>query len=241
MNFFQYDELRLFAIEALLTLFTTLIITLLLPKVYGGNVTHLSCSVFLCLSFVISGELVLSHLLNTRNYWPRDDFFSFRVHKLGWATVAFAILGIVVGVGTSISYCSIADSILVAPYFALVYVLGAWMSANIIPVLIQAFVYPTETITMIGFIMIYAIALINGPSMLKDFIKVCFKKPNKASKRKSCCKNLGLAELLIFVVGGRIIVPNTIYWIFFLYLSLLHLLLESPTSQLTQTLLAFLY
>ena len=241
MNFFQHDELWLFIIEALLTLFTTLVITLLLPKVYGGNVTRLSGSAFVQLSVVISGELVFAHLRNTTNYL--DDFYSsFRIHILGWATLAFAILGIVVGFVTSIWYRSIEDWIILVPYFALVYVLGAWVSASILPILIQAFVYPTETITTIGFTMIFVVTAINGPSMLKALINVCFKKPNNASKKKSkktriCCKTL--AEL-IFVVGGRIVVPNAIYGILYLYLSLLRLLQESPTSQLTQTLLAFL-
>ena len=205
-----------------------MLITVLLPKIYhGGSVIKIDLCTYIGLTICI--ELCFFYI-NTkiRNNWD-DFYFSFRV-KLGWATLAFAIFGIVVGIVTSIWYHSKKKWILLALYFALIYVLGAWVSASILPILIQAFVYPTETITMIGFIMIFVIALINGSSMFEDFINVCFKKPNKRKPK---------AEIVLTITCPGII-TMAIYGIFYLYLSLLRLLQESPTSHLTQTLLAFI-
>ena len=230
MNSFQDEEIALFVIEAVLTLFTTMLITVLLPKMYhGGSVRTVSISIFMGI-ITIGTELLFVYILKI--YWDN----SFRVHKLGWATLAFAIFGTVVGFVTSIWYRSKIKWMYLAPYFALVYVFGAWVSVNVLPILIQVFVYPTETITIIGFIMIYVATVLL-------YIKVCFKKPivNNASKKRSkktriCCKTL--AELIFNVIG--ILLPTAISLILFLYLLLLRLLQESPTSHLTQTLLAFL-
>ena len=224
MNSFQLEEFWLFALEAALTLFTTMLITVLLPRMYhGGSVrTVWMGTIIICMELFYTVKII-------GNNWD-NFFFSFRVNKLGWATLAFAIFGIVVGFVTSIWYRSKIKWIYLTLSFAFVYVLGAWVSANIIPILIQAFVYPTETITTIGFIMIYAIIAINGPSMFEDFINVCFKKPNK---RKSKAET-------VLISTFPTIISMAIYGIHTLYLLLLRLLLESPTSQFTQTLLAFI-
>ena len=224
------------AIGALLTLLITLLITAFLPMVYRKSKADHLCQATLLLIMFEGGEVAFSLLFRSREYF--DDYYWTTRVKLGWATLSLAIYGCIVGTVTSIRFKMCEAFMTAALYFALVYVFGAWVAANSLPVLIQAFIYPAETIITVGFITIYMIFYITGPSILKGLTTLCCNTSKKKTQKTTTSRNC--LALTIITLSGTTVLPVTVQGLLILYLSVLRLFQESPTSQFTQVLLALL-
>lgn len=158
---------------------------------------------------------------------------------------AIAAFGFIYGLTISIYFsysrrdCSCAEittKIFIYLYTLLIVTFIAMYS---FPVLIEAFIYPTEVITTTAFIIIGIASTITAYTLLKWFISKNSDKSTskkKKSTKKECCYCLQMSAI---AVCTYIIIPVSAYLLLFFYSTLLKLRSESPSSQLIQILLSF--
>lgn len=107
------------------------------------------------------------------------------------------------------------------------------------PVLIEAFIYPTEVITTTAFIIIGIASTITRYTLLKWFISKNFDKSTSKKKKNIKRKCYYCLQMLAIAVCTYIIVPVSVYLLLLFYSILLKFRSESPSSQLIQILLSF--
>jgi hypothetical protein len=247
-NSLQPEEVILFIIIIGLGIFLFVLLTLLLTTSYRPLSKMLNYSFAVVITYlVVEGSY---HFIFRKSYLERALYSNIQL-ALECATSVVGLFGVMYGLAIAwyydkhLAWCLNSCSI---------YILVICFAAYSLPVLIEAFIYPTEIISTIGFIMI-AIATVSAViTILKRFIK--YGSNNKAttshndtrsgSNNKSTstmtkiwiCLNMGLAIGLSGLFFIWLILSCTTVWgLFILYLLLLKLLLESPTSQLIQLIL----
>lgn len=229
----QYSEKMLFIIIVSMGIAITLLLTVTLPKMYAYSSKFDWVSGGLgVLLFVIAGTEFLLHL----HYLLMKDesrlYIAIRV-LLGWINLSLLIGGSLYGATASCFIYKCKRIFATMDFFGTAYVIGVCFSAYLLPMLIQAFVYPTEVISTIGF----AVMGITCIPLAHTVLKRSIAKEHKQSAKSKCCYYFKTPVMAISVYA---IIPFTVYVLLVLYLSLLRLLSESPTTQFTQTLLAFL-
>ena len=209
-----------------------MLLTTLLPKLhhaYSQKFNWDSGGLELLLAVMLLIE-IFYHIL-FRVYFNRDLYSNIR-SKLEYVVISVALFGGMYGFVAACYFgkCSCRGTIRSADHFCSIYMFVICFAAYSLPVLIEAFIYPTEVISTIGFIMIGFATISGAYTILKRYVR---SGSNTKSKPK-CWYHLqmGAISLCLYFV-----VPLAVYMSLVFYLSLLKLLLESPTSQLFQLIL----
>ena len=133
--------------------------------------------------------------------------------------------GSIIGALRTMSKCCVNHTRII--FYALVFFVTTTPSAHSIPMLIEAFIYPTEMITTVGFIIIGVASASAAYTILRWLIsdENSTSKSTKKSKKikRKCCYHLCMATMTLCVY---IIVPCSVYGFLWFYLLLLRLRLD---------------
>ena len=236
-------EVPLFVIIVSLAILTLLLLTVMLPKLhnYYTKFNWDSDGLGLLLGVITLAEIFFHFVLKFRF---SIDLYSNIRDILGYVILSVTLYGGIYGAIAAIAShcfygkCSCEGILKSIETFASTFIIAMCIVVYLFPVLIEAFIYPAEIISTIGFIVVGFASISTAYTMLKWFIhksgsnKIINKSRNLKEK---CCYHLQEAIILICVY---VIVPFAVYMLLVFCLSLLRLLLESPTSQLFQILLS---
>ena len=239
-NSLQLEEYVLFVAIVILGIFLLVLLTAFLPRVHHAYSEKYksswdSNSVETLISFILIVEIFYHFLF--RFYFSKLDLYvNIRV-KLQYVVISATMFGVIYGFAAGCYYrkCSCRGIIRIVDNFGSIYMLVICFAAYSLPVLIEAFIYPTEVISTIGFIMI-AIAIISAGSAHTTLNQ----NTRFDSNSKSTCtmaKCWQRLQMVLLCACLYFIIPAAVYVLLLFYLSLLKLLLESPTSQLFQLIL----
>ena len=246
---YQPLEMLLFIIIVSLAIFAllpTVIILLTLQAYYNTRYTWDTR----CLQMLICTTLVIetaAHFLLKE--YIMIDVYAYIRNIIAYGMIAIGTLGFICGFLRSVySSCDCikkasCDCILLciekAFIFGNILLTVILIATHSFPVLIEAFIYPTEVITTTAFIIIGIASTITGYTLLKWFISENFDKSTSKKKKNikgKCCYCL---QMLVIAVCTYIIVPVSVYLLLLFYSILLKFRSESPSSQLIQILLSF--
>ena len=191
-----------------------------------------------CLQMLSSTTLLIEafahHLL--KNYILIDVYAYIR-NIIAYGMIAIGTFGFICGFLRSVYSCNCScaeiTKVFIFAYTLLAVILIAIYS---FPILIEAFIYPTEVITTIAFIVIGIASTVTAYTLLKWFISKNFNSKKKKNTKRKCCYCL---QMLAIIVCTYIVVPVSVYLLLFFYSTLLKFRSESPSSQLIQILLSF--
>ena len=245
----QALELMLFATAIFMAILTLLLVILIFPNLKNYDLVtvwdalglHFLYTIIPILEYTSSNYLVseIEHLSSSNLASEIDVNIHSQIReKLRYVLLSVTLIGFGFGIlRTKRKYCG-NDFCIRPMFYAFVFFITIMSSVHSIPLVIEAFIYPTEMITTIGFIVIGVASISAAYTILSWLIRDNYftSKSTNKSKRK-CCYHLCMATVSFCVY---IIVPCSVYGFLWFYLQLLQLRLESPTSQLIQTMLAFL-
>ena len=237
----QLQDEMLFAVITMLVILILLVLMAILPKLSAKLDNWDSGGMSTLLAFILIIEIYL-HIYFMLSFKYSTPLYTLIRFYLGLAILGITIFGGMCGAIMSCYYgrniCNLKETASFTDNFASAYVFGTCFAVYILPILIKASIYPTEIISCLGFFVIAVISIPTARSVLKSFISISgTDKLAKASKNMKCRYYVEMALLLFCVY---IIFPIVVCVLLILYLSFLKVLLESPTSQITQVLLAFL-
>ena len=163
------------------------------------------------------------------------DLYSNIRGKLEDIVIAVASFGGLYGFAAGCYYgkCSCKGIVRTTNNFCSIYTFVICFAAYSLPVLIEAFIYPTEVISTIGFIMIGIATISAGYTILKQYNT----SDSYSKSTSSMTKYWHRLQMWLICFCLYFIVPAAVYVSLVFYLSLLKLLLKSPTSQLFQLIL----
>ena len=214
----------------LLGIFLFVPLTLLLPKLYRTHSKMLKNSWAAGIFYLIFEGIF--HYNFRKHYLERDLYSNIQI-TLECVIIVVGLFGVLYGLaiaryhGKHLGWCL---------NFCSLYIFVVFFAAYPLPMLIEAFIYPTEIISAIGFIMIL-IAIFSAICTIQIIRYTRLIGSNsKSITILSTWSHLQLLLLVICLYHSYSIV----YALLVLYLSLLKLLLESPISQLFQLILIIL-
>ena len=237
----QQYETGLIAVMTSLAFIIIMLLIAILPTLstsshtmkFIGNDFPVIITVFILV--IHPGEFLLNRAINTDNLRVIHDII------LTVMPMALGILISIIGILTSLSSLYTKKR---AYYFFLYYIFIFWpaliLAISLLPILIEAFIYPTEVISFISFIVICYAGTSAAYTTINWFIRngTCICTSVHKNNRNLRFTHDGIACItkgIIILYIHMAMVPCLIF-----YLSLLRHRLESPTSQLIQTLLAFI-
>ena len=233
-NSLQLEEKTLFITIIILGIFLFVLLTLVFPKLYNtySQMFNWDSGGLEFLLFIIAIIEVYYHFAFRLHYLERDLYSNIQ-SKLVHVMIAVTLFGGIYGFIVACYYGKCTTCIRSSENFCSIYIFITCFAAYSLPVLIEAFIYPTEVVSTIGFIMI-AIAIISaGHTILKRRTR-SGSNSKSISKSTKCQYHLQMGFLCACLY---FIIPTAVYVLLVFYLSLLKLLLESPTSQLFQLIL----
>ena len=213
----------------LLGIFLFVPLTLLLPKLYRTHSKMLKISWATRIIYLII-EGIFQY--NFRKHYLERDLYSNIQITLVCVIIAVGLFGVLYGLaiaryhGKHLAWCL---------NFCSIYIFVVFFAAYSLPMLIEAFIYPTEIISAIGFIMILIAISAMCTIQIIRYTRL-FGLNSKSITILSTWNHLQLLLLAICLY----LLYSIVYNLLVLYLSLLKLLLESPTSQLFQLILIIL-
>jgi hypothetical protein len=233
-NLLQPEEETLFIIIIILGIFLFVLLTLVLPKLYhtynqmfnwdsGGLEALLLFIVFIEVYY----HFLFRHL--------QRDLYSNIQSKLECVMIAVTLFGGIYGFVVACYYGKCITCICSSKTISLIYIFVTCFAAYLLPVLIEAFIYPTEVVSTVGFVMIAIATISAGHTILKR--RTRSGSNSKSTNMTKCWYHLRMGFLCVCLY---FIIPTAVYILLVFYLSLLKLLLESPTSQLFQLILTLL-
>ena len=233
-NSLQESDIMLFIVTAILVILVLLLLTVILPKL-SPKLENWDTGGLTILFVIIAFIEIWFHLHYIMVIKAR--FYSVIRYYLGWTMMSVPIVGCIIGTIMSCCYGKKICNINMIDNFASAYMFGACFAVYILPILIEASIYPTEIISSLGIIVTGVISIPTVRHiLLKRFINN-HDTDNHPKASKKCCYYVQIA-LVLFTV--YLVVPIVTSCLLLFYLSLLRVLLESPTSQIIQILLAFL-
>ena len=146
------------------------------------------------------------------------------------------IVGSTVGIIFILKTCAVCAVSRIVIVVLLINFAGVWVVGGFISLFIQAFIYPTEVISVMGFVMIFLISIYVGYQIVERVQKI----NTTALDLNDQIRNPQCYRFFSTVICFQLFIPGLNLAILLSYMSLLQIVLESPTSQLTQILLAFL-
>ena len=239
-NSLQHQEIVLLTIIWFLFVLTIIVLSANFPKIYYVRKINWDnkFGIILLLIMLAFREVLdprLSMLWNYgTTYWKIYTIRGSAV-ILGSTVGTMVISCVVLKTCTGCAFLQVAFGLIGINF------IGVWVVGSFISIFIQAFIYPTEVISMIGFFVICLISIFTGFHILslERFVNIdttAFDLNNQIKHPKFCL----FLQALFIGFCTHFFIPGLIIAILLLYMSLLQILQESPTSQLTQILLAFL-
>ena len=216
-------------------IFLFVLLTALLPRAYhayseNNKSTWDSNSLEFLLIMILFIE-IFCHILFRLHFSELDLYSSIR-NKLEYVVPSAGVIGAFYGtlIGCSYQKCSCRGIRQTADNFCSIYMLVICFAAYSLPVLIEAFIYPTEIVSTIGFIMIVIATISAGHTILNRYTRSDSKIESTSKLTKYWYYlHMGLGCAFLYFIN-----PAAVYVLLIFYLSLLKLLLKSPTSQLFQ-------
>lgn len=236
----HYHDIMLIAVTAVLVILILLLLTAIVLKHSIKLDNWDGINLIILIGFITSTETT-NHFKYIYTYMYHTPLYSDIRLYLGYTMLSITVVGGIFGVTASCFHsrkiCK-CQAIKLTVDFVLAYIYGTCSAVYIIPVLLEISIYPTEIISSLGFIVIGLISIPTIRRILKSYIKSrSTDEIAQTSKKIKRCYQLQMA-LVSFC--AFIIFPIVVCFLLILYLSFLRILLESPTSQLTQIMLAFL-
>ena len=231
-NLLQPEENVLFVAIVIQGIFLFGLLTALLPRAYRAYSENNNLESLLAVILLIE---MFCHILFRLHFSELDLYSSIR-NKLEYIAPLTGVIGAFYGIfvlGCYYRKCSCTGIRQTTDIFCSIYMLVICFAAYSLPVIIEAFIYPSETVSTIGFIMIAIATISAGHTKLNRYTR-SDSKSKSTSKLTKCWYYLQMGLLCACLY---FIIPAAVYILLIFYLSLLKLLLESPTSQLFQLIL----
>lgn len=235
MDTLQLSELILFWIILMLVLSTLVVLLIGLPRLLKCSLNWESGGLGFELANIVHMEIDYSIRLISA--------FKIALHTQIRRAILFSTLGIsiVTVIFTIIVGLKVTRSISMSMGLAFFSFIICMLTVNLViyslPSIMFTFIYPVEMITTISFIVAAIVGIGIGKAVLEWFVdKEYTSASGKRSKKEKYYHKMKCVLLFICVY---IIIPFAMNGLLILYLSLLNSLAESPVSQLSQLLLAF--
>ena len=207
-NSLQQEEKLLFIIIIILGIFLFVPLTLVLPKLYntynqmfnwysGGLEVLLSIIVFIEVQYYFAFPL-------------ERDLYSNIQSKLEFVMIVVILFGGIYGFIVGCYYGRCITCIRSTENFCSIYTFVTCFAAYSLPVLIEAFIYPTEVVSTIGFIMIVIAIISAGHTILKRRTR----SGKSTSKSTKCQYHLQMGLLCACLY---FIIPTVVYVLLILY------------------------
>ena len=235
MDTFQSSEIFLFWIILMLVLSTLIVLVIGLPHLLKCSLNWESGGLGLEFGNIVQMDIDYNFKLISA--------FKIALHTQIRHAILFSTLGIsiVAGIITIIVGLKVTRSILTSLCLALFSFIICMLTVNLIidslPLIMFTFIYPVEMITTTSFIVAAIVGISIGRAIMAWFVDKEYESDSGKRSKKGKCYHKTKCVLLFICTYFAI--PFAVNGLLILYLSLLNSLAESPISQLSQLLLAF--